>query len=114
MRDVAAEEVHKIVDQKEDAVIIDVLAPESYAMHHVPGAVNIPGSDPKFLEKVREEVPDKDTPVVFYCSGPSCHASPQAARRVEEAGYRDVREFRGGLEEWEKSGYTFDGPSAGI
>lgn len=113
MRDVTASDVHKIVHQK-DAVIIDVLAPESYAKHHVPGSVNIPSTDPQFLEKVRDEVPDKNAPVVFYCSGPTCDASPTAAKRVEEAGYQDVREFRGGLQEWENAGFTFEGRSGAI
>ena len=114
MRDVTAKDVHKIVDQKEDAVIVDVLSPESYAKRHVPGSVNIPSTDPRFIEKVREEVPDEKAPVVFYCSGPTCDASPTAAKRVEEAGYRDVREFRGGLQAWEDAGFPFEGRSGAI
>lgn len=114
MRDVTAEEVHKIVDEKEDAVIIDVLSSDSYAKQHVPGSISIPSGEPQFLERVAEKVPDKETPVVLYCSGPTCDASPEAAERLEEAGYQDVREFRGGLQEWESSGYTFDGRSGAI
>lgn len=109
MRDVSAEEVHRIMDQEKDAVVIDVLSRESYAEKHVPGSISVPSGEPGFLHRIEEKVPSKDTPVVLYCSGPACGASPAAARRLEEAGYRDVREFRGGLEEWESARLTFEG-----
>lgn len=114
MRDVTASEVHRTIDREKEAVVIDVLSPESYAEKHVPGSINVPSEEPGFVERVREKVPSKETPVVLYCSGPDCQASPKAALRLERAGYQDVREFRGGLEEWESSGYTFDGPSGAI
>lgn len=114
MRDVSASEVHKIIDQEKNAVVIDVLEPESYAEKHVPGSISIPSGEPGFVERVEDKIPDKRTPVVLYCAGPECDASPKAAERLEEAGYQDVREFRGGLQEWEQAGYTFDGPSGAI
>lgn len=114
MREVNASEVHKIIDEEKDAVVIDVLAAESYAKQHVPGSISIPSADPGFVERVERKVPDKATPVVLYCSGPTCGASPAAAARLEEAGYQDVREFRGGLEEWQQAGFTFEGPSGAI
>lgn len=114
MRDVTAREVHRIVDQQEEAILVDALGPESYARHHLPGSINIPAGDPRFLEKLEREVPDKRATLVFYCSGPTCGASPAAAQRAEEAGYQDVREFRGGLQEWGDSGYSFEGQSRAI
>lgn len=114
MREVDVAEVHRIVDRKEPGVIIDVLSRGSFAKKHVPRSVNVPVSDPNFLEEVRKEVKTKDTPVVVYCADPECEASPKAARMLEEAGYRDVREFSGGLEAWQAAGYSFDGPSGAI
>jgi rhodanese-related sulfurtransferase len=114
MREVTATDVHKIIDQKEEGVILNVLPRESFAKKHLPKSVNVPVSDPDFIEEVREVVPDKDMPIVVHCSGPTCDASPKAAARLEQEGYRDVREFRGGLEEWERAGYTFDAPSGAI
>src|SRR5438552_18623294 len=114
MRDISAEEVHKLVDGDENAVVIDVLSPKSFATKHIPRSVSIPEADPRFLERVEKKVPTKETPVVVYCASPECEASVKAARRLEEAGYEDVREFRGGLEEWESRGSTFDAPSGAI
>lgn len=93
MRNVTAEEVHRTIDKEVNAVIIDVLGPKSFAEEHVPRSISIPEKDPRFLDKVQEKVPDKTTPVVVYCAGPECEASLKAAQRLEEAGYRDVREW---------------------
>lgn len=107
MRDVIVEEVRASIEQG-DVTVIDVLAPKSYREQHLPGALNIPVSEARFEEHLREAVPDKHAPVVFYCSGPDCNASPEASERAEAAGYTDVREFRGGLDAWAQAGYAFE------
>ena len=42
----------------------------------------------------------KDYPVVFYCEGPQCWESYNAALRARDAGYTNVYWYRGGLEAW--------------
>jgi ArsR family transcriptional regulator len=50
-------------------VILDVLASETHATGHVPGAMNIP------LEQLREraplELPDRQREIIVYCGGPT-------------------------------------------
>ena len=42
--------------------------------------------------------------LVFYCSGPKCWMSYNAALRAINAGYRNVRWYRGGLQAWRMAG----------
>ncbi len=87
--------LHQLMGQQQVAVI-DVNSPESWAEGHVPGAVNLDPSD-----YIEEQLPrDKDATVVFYCSGPMCRKAPNAARRAEKLGYRNVRVMSAGISGW--------------
>jgi rhodanese-related sulfurtransferase len=50
-------------------VLLDVLSPESFASMHIPGAINLPVAD--IARRAGEAVPDRDTPLVVYCGGPT-------------------------------------------
>ena len=63
---------------------------------HLPGAVNI---DPS--EYPERDLPEnKNTCVVFYCSGPWCGAGPYAARRAKQMGYINVCVLSNGIRGW--------------
>ena len=54
--------------QKDPAVaVVDVLAAESYAQAHIPGAVSAPLARLKELAAIK--LPDKHQRVVTYCAG---------------------------------------------
>ncbi|HTW88525.1 MAG TPA: rhodanese-like domain-containing protein [Candidatus Binataceae bacterium] len=46
-------------------VVIDVLTAESYAMGHIPGAINIPVES--ITSRARELLPDRLAEIVVYC-----------------------------------------------
>lgn len=48
-----------------------------------------------------------DTPLVFYCGGPQCWMSYNAALRAIKLGYRNVLWYRGGMEAWQRAGQQF-------
>jgi rhodanese-related sulfurtransferase len=104
---IGATEVRNAIEQEPDVVVLDVLAPESFANRHVPGAQNADVHAPDFEERAQRLAPDKAAPVVVYCAGMDCSASTKAAQRLERLGYRDVREFKAGLEGWKDAGYEF-------
>jgi rhodanese-related sulfurtransferase len=108
-KEVTAEEVRRLMRERDDLVILDVLSPESYERRHLPRAVNVPESSGDFETNVRSVAPSKDAPIVAYCSDADCEAGPRAARRLEELGYHEVYEFRDGLEGWQQAGERFDG-----
>jgi rhodanese-related sulfurtransferase len=49
-------------------------------------------------------LPDKDAPVVFFCTGWDCWLSRNAALRAVELGYRSVYWYRGGFASWRAAG----------
>jgi rhodanese-related sulfurtransferase len=50
-------------------VLVDVLAPESFAAIHIPGAINLPVADISRLAP--QLLPDRDADIVAYCGGPT-------------------------------------------
>ena len=81
-KELTREELKKWMDEEKDFVLIDVLGTTSYEGRHLPGAKDIGSGDKDFTEVVEELAPDKDKPVVVYCSSFSCQASPAAAGKL--------------------------------
>ena len=90
------------------AKVINVLAPERFAEKHLPGSVNLPEDSPDFAGQVQRLVPDKSTPVIVHCSSMECQASTKAARRLESLGYKEVYDFKAGLQGWQEAGHPFE------
>jgi rhodanese-related sulfurtransferase len=99
-------ELQDLVASPTPPYLLEILKPEQYARLHLPGARNLPllGLD----EAAARVVPDRDAPIVTYCSGPTCQNSLIAARRLLELGYRDVRVFTGGKAAWQEAGNQFE------
>jgi rhodanese-related sulfurtransferase len=96
------------MDAKEDFVLVDVLSPDSYRQAHLPGAVNIPFSD---IEGEAQSRLPRGKDIIVYCASFQCHASPEAARKLEEIGFARVIDYEGGLADWRDAGYPVESTS---
>jgi rhodanese-related sulfurtransferase len=99
VRFVSRDRLEKERKDRHDLVVIDVLPAAHYDKMHIAGAVNIPLADLKEKAKTL----DKDAPVVTYCANYVCGASSKAAVLLTKMGFRDVRDYKGGLHEWKES-----------
>ena len=91
----------------DEFVLVDALAPISYAASHLPGAINIP---PQTVdEQAERRIPDRDTEVVVYCANPGCDSSVEVATRLIELDYRNVRHYAGGKRDWAEAGLPLEG-----
>lgn len=84
-----------------DGHLVDVLSKEYFEEEHIPGAINIP------LDRIASEALerfDKDEEIVVYCKDQECGASPKAAEKLEKLGFKNVKDFEGGLKAWKDAG----------
>jgi rhodanese-related sulfurtransferase len=88
--------------------VINVLSKERYAQGHLPGSINVPEDSPDFVEQVQRLIPDKSTPMIVHCSSLECQASTKAARKLESHGYKEVYDFKAGLQGWQDAGNQFE------
>jgi rhodanese-related sulfurtransferase len=67
----------------------------------------IPGSRHVSLETLGSDAHAvaKDAEIITYCGGPQCSQSTEAARKLTEPGYTNVRAYAEGLKGWKASGY---------
>jgi rhodanese-related sulfurtransferase len=99
------------MESGEDFVLVDALSPMSYAMSHLPGAVNIP---PEGCERwAARRIPEKTTEVVVYCQNPECESSVEVGNRLLELGYENVGHYAGGKSDWVEGGLPLEGRRGG-
>ncbi|HEY1929086.1 MAG TPA: rhodanese-like domain-containing protein [Caulobacteraceae bacterium] len=102
-RTISTGELYNDLHNNRRFLLVDVLdAPHA----GLPGARRYPGVGMPIPSGDLGGLLDKDTggdksyPVVFYCEGPQCWESYNAALRARDAGYTNVYWYRGGLEAW--------------
>jgi polyisoprenoid-binding protein YceI/rhodanese-related sulfurtransferase len=88
--------------------LIDVTPAEYFRAAHLPGARNCCVYELDFLEQAAAAAPEKEETVVVYGSSTHSLASSTAAEKLEKAGYTAVRDYRGGLQDWEAGGLPSD------
>ena len=100
------DELKKNIDSRKPFVLLETLAPEHFRNAHLPGARNAPPERVKELAPVL--IPNKQTEIVTYCAGPTCHASSEAARELTALGYTNVRHYAGGKQDWTAAGLPIE------
>jgi rhodanese-related sulfurtransferase len=104
---ISRDELREKIDRGDDFVLIDALAPMSFAHSHLPGAVNLP---PEWVdERGPGRIPNLQTEIVVYCSSPTCDSSIAVANRLVELGYRNVRHYLEGKSDWVHAGLPLVG-----
>ena len=88
-------------------VLVDAMAPISYARSHLPGAVNLTAD--WVDDRAARRIPDLDTEVVVYCGDIDCDSSIRVADRLVTLGYRNVRHYADGKADWIAAGLPLEG-----
>jgi PQQ-dependent catabolism-associated CXXCW motif protein len=102
-RTITTGEVYGALRNNRRFLLVDVLDSPHAGL---PGARRYPGVGLPTPSTDLAGLLDKDTsgdkayPVVFYCQGPQCWESYNAALRARDAGYTNVYWYRGGIESW--------------
>lgn len=89
-----------LLSKTQGALLLDVRTPGEYASGHIPGAVNIDFYAPDFAEQIGAL--DKTRDVFLYCA--SGNRSGQAMRLLQKAGFRSVKDLKGGFGGWARAG----------
>ena len=103
--EISRDELHRELASEAAPTLVEALGAAFFDDAHLPGAINIP---PDQVDRLAPSLlPDVDASIVVYCSG-TCQNSEIAARRLEELGYRSVRIYLGGKEDWVEHGLPVD------
>jgi rhodanese-related sulfurtransferase len=86
-------------------MLVEALGAGFYTDAHLPGAINIPPGHVDTLAPTL--LPDRDVPIVVYCTR-TCASSDAVAHRLEELGYAAVAVYCGGKEDWVEHGLPLE------
>ena len=107
MNEITREDLWQRIESGDEFVLVDALAPMSFAHSHLPGAINLP---PEWVdERGPRRIPELDTEVVVYCATSTCDSSVIVGNRLVELGYRNVSHYAGGKRDWIEAGLPVEG-----
>ena len=110
LAEIDRESLREKVERGDDFLLVDALSPMSFAASHLPGAINL---TPGWVdERARRRIPDLDTEIVVYCLGADCDSSIKVANRLIELGYRNIRHYAEGMNDWMEAGLPLEGGRA--
>jgi rhodanese-related sulfurtransferase len=101
INEISIAEVKKMIDNKEDIILLDVRDKEEYETGHIPGAINI--SRGSLELKSNLIIPDKTKKIIVYCG--IDRRSPLATKTLNDFGYKNAINMIGGLKAWKEVGY---------
>jgi rhodanese-related sulfurtransferase len=81
-------------------ILADARDVDSYEDAHIPGAIPIPADE---VGRLADQY-DRSIEVITYCGSYQCPASTMAAKEFMKMGFKNVRDYKGGIKEWEESG----------
>ncbi len=87
-------ELNRMIEQKQNILIVDVRAEEDYKKGHIPGAINWPETQWSQTTGLKQ-----DQQTIVYCYSHVCHLAAKAAVHLANAGY-PVMELDGGWDGW--------------
>lgn len=106
LRTIERDELKRLMDSGNALALVNVLDKSDFENEHICGSINIPVDE---IEKEATKLIHKGEVVIVHCAGTMCTASEMAAEKLEKLGYKNVRRFVGGIEEWKKAGYCLEG-----
>lgn len=88
----------------QQANILDSRSISEFRQGHIPGAISVPLNEVKSGNYELLQAIPSGKPLVIYCEGGDCLTSLNLARLLHDRGFRDLRIFSGGWEEWTAAG----------
>jgi rhodanese-related sulfurtransferase len=101
MPTITTADLKSVVERNEDILLVNTLPEDRFEDTKLPGAVNFPQDRDDFVDRVEAEAEgDKDKKIVVYCANIECDSSSQAAKKLEQASFTNVFEYRVGYKGW--------------
>ena len=89
----------RLMNNHEDALIIDVRTAAEYKGGHIKGAKNTPLKE--FASAVESYASYKDKPVLVYCNSGNTVVS--AINQLKKAGFEKINNLEGGIAAWKEA-----------
>ncbi len=106
VRKITRDELMNIVSSGIRFALVDVLPEDHFKNEHIKGALSLPVGK---IEKKAEGMLKKDDLIVTYCANFDCQASTLAAEKLMSLGYKNVLDYKGGLQDYKEANLPLEG-----
>lgn len=106
MRTITRDEIQAALEAGEPLTLVETLRTEHFEQGHLPGAIHLHFEE--VADRAPELLPDKDAPIVTYCSNTACRNSGVAQAQLERLGYTNVRKYAEGKDDWVAAGLPLE------
>jgi len=89
----------RIMNNYENALILDIREVAEYKKGHINGAKNVPLKE--FESKLASYTEYKDKPVLIYCN--SGNTTTRAIKSLKKAGFEKISNLEGGIAAWKEA-----------
>lgn len=109
IREVIASELHSMIENESNLLLVDVREPEEFSSGHIRNALNIPrgilegAADPAFNKHNERLCSSRDASVAVYCG--TGGRSAMATDVLQQMGFEHVVSLAGGMMAWTSDGY---------
>lgn len=97
---ISASALKELLNQKGELRLIDVRTPQEFKEGHLPKAININVFSTNFVNECQSKLKTTDV-LVLYCR--SGQRSMNAAKKLEESGFKSLYNLKGGIMAWSKA-----------
>lgn len=102
MKKISRDELRDKLILGEKVVLIEALPEKYWRESHLPGALQMDHSEVN--DKADHLLPDKEAEIIVYCASAECQNSFLAAHTLKGLGYKNVREYAEGKDDWTWAG----------
>jgi len=112
MKTITAEALDALLGNGATPLILDVRLADDHEAARIPNSINNCVFEVNFLDRVAEQLPDKDQPIVLCGADAHSQEARMAGEKLERLGFTDLTLLRGGVASWHVGGYPMDGGKA--
>ena len=91
----------RMIEGGDRFTLLDVRPRSDYDKEHIKGARSLPLDE---IEKKAGSMLSPDEDIIVYCDSFVCSASTSATKLLNRLGFRNVRDYKGGIREWKQAG----------
>jgi len=106
IKEISCSELLEVISMDAYVKLVDVRDPSYYENEHIKGAISMPLKE---VRKRAKEFLEKEDTIITYCAGFKCPASTIATKILLSLGYKNVLDYKGGLETYKRAGLPLEG-----
>lgn len=100
---ITRDELKEKLDRGDKFVLAMTLDEYAFQCKHIPGSICLPKKEDAI------ELSEPHDEIVVYCTNEVCSASIMVFHFLVAKGYKNVRRYAGGLQDWEEAGFPLQG-----